>query len=73
LKPAGGNFAPQTNGAQPEKEAAPDEDPAKKGVLHNRGILFWVGVGLVALVAIVVGVGVGVGIGLKNRKATLHE
>jgi len=57
----------------PEKEAAPDADPAKKGVLHNRGILFWVGLGLVTLVIIVIGVGVGVGIGLKNRKTTSHE
>lgn len=72
-KPADGNFAPQTIGAQLTKEAAPAEDSAKKGFLRDRGILFWVGVGLVVLVVIVIGLGVGVGVGLKNRRATSHE
>lgn len=70
LMPADGNFAPQTKGAQPGKEVAPDEDPAKKGFLQHRGILFRVCVGLIVLPIIVIGVGVGVGIGLKNRRAT---
>lgn len=73
LKPADGNFAPQTNGAQLTNEAASNEDLAKKAFLRNRGILFWVGVGLVALVVIAIGIGLGVGVGLKDRKATSHE
>lgn len=75
MKPADadGNFAPQLKGAQPEEKAGPEENSAKKGFVRSRGILFWIGLGLVALVVIVIGVGVGVGVGLKNRRATSHE
>lgn len=35
----------------------------------RRGMLFWVGVWLIAMVVVVIGVGVGVGVGIRNRNA----
>lgn len=52
-----------------EKEPVPKDDSAGKNNDHpkRRGILFWVVVGLIALVVVAIGVGVGAGVGIRNE------
>lgn len=57
--------------ANTEKETLSKDDSVGKrnDSPKRRGILFWVGVGLIAMVVVVIGVGVGVGVGIRHRNA----
>ena len=70
LKKNDSDLAPEPE-PSPEKETYHEDGSARKQETESkrRGILFWVVIGLLALVAVVVGIGVGVGVGLRNRNA----
>ena len=54
-----------------DKETRPKDDSVGKRNDSSkwRKILFWVVVGLIALIVVAIGVGVGVGVGIRNRNA----